>query len=99
MDSRVFAVAIPLFLAFLVVEIRLARRRMRQNGDRLYRLHDSAASVSCGIGAQVLGALALTLPVAGYTAIYERARVATIVPSPLAWVVVLIAVDLGYWVY
>src|SRR5262245_30438650 len=99
MNARLIAVILPLLLAFVGLEIWMARRALRRTGEKLYRLHDSVASVSCGIGQQVLNALVPALPIAVYTAIYERARIATIPSSPLAWAAVLVAVDLSYWVY
>ena len=99
MNARLVSILLPVLIVFVGLEVWMARRRERRDRERYYRLHDSVASASCGIGQQALSALIATLPVAAYTAVYDRLRVATIPRSPLSWIALFIAVDLLYWVY
>src|SRR5690349_20491723 len=101
MDGRAVALAIPLFFLLIGVELLVDRRRRRRGAAPLYRFGDSIASLSCGIGQQVLQAVALTaLGVATYSFVWERARVLDLsTSSPLTWLVAFVVVDLCYWVY
>jgi sterol desaturase/sphingolipid hydroxylase (fatty acid hydroxylase superfamily) len=96
MDALVIALAIPVFFLLIALELMLARRRK----ERAFAFHDSVNSLSCGIGQQVIGLLTAAAKAAGYAFVYERFHVATISPrSPVAWIALLFAVDLAYYVY
>lgn len=96
MEAAIIALSIPFF--FLLIAIELFA--LRKNPDRRYRLHDSISSLSCGVGQQVLGIfLHLVFPLVPYAFVFSRYRLATIEASPLTWVLVILAVDLGYWTY
>jgi sterol desaturase/sphingolipid hydroxylase (fatty acid hydroxylase superfamily) len=96
MESILIVLAIPVFLAFMGLELLVARKR----GRRLYRFADSIANLGNGIGEQVIGAFALPLTVGVYAAIWAHARLATISErSVAAWVVLFFAVDLCYYVF
>jgi len=95
-DARYIALAVPFFLVLIGIELLVNRRQ----GDLRYTLHDSVASMGCGIGQQVLGLFLLSLRVGGYALVHEHLRVATLSPrSPLAWIVLIFGVDLGYYAY
>ncbi|MDB4965462.1 MAG: uncharacterized protein JWN44_1151 [Myxococcales bacterium] len=96
MDSILIVLAIPVFLAFMGLELLIARRR----GRNLYRFADSIANLGNGIGEQVIAAFALPLTFGVYAAIWAHARMATISErSVLAWVVLFFAVDLCYYLF
>lgn len=96
MDARYIALAVPFFLLLIGIELAVNRRQ----GDLRYSFHDTVTSMGCGIGQQVLGLFMLAVRVGGYALVYEHLRVATLSPrSPLAWVVLLFALDLGYYAY
>ena len=96
MDARYIALAVPFFLVLIGIELLVNRRQ----GELRYTFHDAVASMSCGVGQQVIGLLIAFVRVGGYALVYEHLRVATLSPrSPLAWIVLLFGVDLGYYLY
>jgi alkylglycerol monooxygenase len=95
-DAHFIALAVPFFFTLIGVEILVNRRR----GELAYSFHDAVGSLSCGIGQQLLGIFFVSLQIAGYAFVYDHLRVATISPrSPLAWIVLLFALDFFYFVY
>jgi len=95
-DARTIALAVPFFFLLIGAELLVSLRQ----GQRRYRFHDAVTSMSCGIGQQLLGLFIVVIEVSVYTIVYERFRVATLSPaSPLAWAVLLLGVDLGYYAY
>ena len=62
MDSRLIALAIPVFFLLIAVEAVVSRVQK----VRRYRLHDTLASLGCGIGEQVIVAFTATLAFVGY---------------------------------
>lgn len=96
MDARIIALSVPFFFALIGLEFAVLRR----SRDRRYRLHDAISSLSCGVGQQVLGAFVhLVFPLVPYLFLYSRHRVASLDPSPLTWLLLVLGVDLGYWAY
>ncbi len=96
MDARIIALSIPFFFLLIGIEFVVLRGKR----DMRYRLHDSISSLSCGVGQQVLGAFVhLLFPLVPYLFLYTRFRVTTVSPSPLTWLLIVLAVDLGYWAY
>jgi alkylglycerol monooxygenase len=95
MDTRLIALAIPFFFLMIGIEHAISRRQR----VRRYRLHDSIASLSCGIGEQVIVVFTLALSLGAYAWASEHLAVTHIpMGSPLAWVVVLVLVDHSfYW--
>lgn len=96
MDARYIALAVPFFLLLIGLELWVNRRQ----GDLRYTFHDAITSIGCGVGQQVLGLFTVAVGVGGYALVHEHLRVATVsARSPLAWLVLLFAVDLGYYAY
>ncbi|MCS6911916.1 MAG: sterol desaturase family protein [Myxococcales bacterium] len=72
----------------------------RRQGDWRYHFQDSITNLSCGIGQQVIGVFVRSGPLLVYMAVYERLRLHTFSPRSLgAWILILLLVDLCYWVY
>jgi sterol desaturase/sphingolipid hydroxylase (fatty acid hydroxylase superfamily) len=101
MDARFIAAAIPFFFVLIGVEILILRRQSRRRGrDVGYALHDSIANLSCGVGQQVIGAFYGLLTLAGYTLVYDHARLFTVSPRSIgAWVALTFALDLCYYAF
>jgi len=97
MDSRAIALAIPFFFLLIAVELAVLRARKRTEA---YVFADSIASLACGVGQQALAVLAVDgVKIAAYAAIWTWLRVTTIEPSVVTWAVLLVGVDLCYWLY
>jgi alkylglycerol monooxygenase len=95
MDARLTAIAIPFF--FLLIGVELVA--LRKDPDKRYRLHDAIASLSCGVGQQVLGAFLMLIPVGAYTLVYSHFRLTTLPATPVTWIVLFLGVDLAYWTW
>lgn len=94
MDLNYIALAIPVFLVLIGVELAFARHEQKE----FYRFNDAINDLSCGIAQQVVGIFSKVLIFAGYLWIYENFRWLEISPkSVLAWIVLLFGVDLCYY--
>lgn len=96
MDERYVALAIPVFFVSIVIELFVNLRR----GDARYRLHDTLANLSCGVGQRVFG---LALDVAAlllYSAVFTKLRVFTLSPGAAStWVLAVLLVDLCFYAF
>src|SRR5262245_21291208 len=96
MDARLIAAAIPLFFGSIGLELWLTRKRK----ERFYRLHDSIAALGCGVGQQAVLVFLQVVVLGGYVVVYDRFRIADVSPrSPLAWVALLVLVDLAFYAF
>jgi alkylglycerol monooxygenase len=96
MDARAIALSVPFFFLLIAIELFVTRRRR----ERVFAFHDSIGSLSCGVGQQAIGLVTAAAKAAGYAFVYERLHALTISPrSPLAWVALLLGVDLAYYAY
>ena len=96
MESILIVLSIPIFFAFMGLELWVARRRRMS----LYRFADSICNLGNGIGSQIIGAFALPITVGGYVLVYDHARLTTLPPhSIVVWVVLFFAVDFLYYAY
>jgi alkylglycerol monooxygenase len=96
MDARAIALSIPFFFLLIALELFVTRKR----GERVFGFHDSIGSLSCGVGQQAIGLITAAAKAAGYALVYERFHLLAISPrSPVAWVVLFLAVDLAYYAY
>lgn len=90
-----YAMAIPVFILLLGVELWVAWRR----GQRFHRFSDFVSSVGCGI-CQQMAVIFLGPPlIAGYMYLYEHLRLFTLpLNNPATWVLAYILVDFThYW--
>jgi sterol desaturase/sphingolipid hydroxylase (fatty acid hydroxylase superfamily) len=96
-NEKYVALAIPFF--FLLIGVENAVLRLR--GIRgAYRFSDSITNLSCGVGQQVLEPFLKGLSLLPYLWLYSHARIWDVSPrSPLAWIGVLLAIDLAYYLF
>ncbi len=101
MDARLITVAIPVFFALIFAErlwMDLLRRRAASGTEPVYRLHDSIADLSCGMGQQTLGLFLFVIELSAYAYLYQHLAPYKWSPrSPLAWVVLVLLIDLSYY--
>ncbi len=97
MDEKSVALAIPLFFLLIGVELLVLRaRRMRG----AYRFADSITNLSCGVGQQVLEPFLKAAALVPYTWLWTHARLFDVrADSPVAWVLLVLGVDLGYYAF
>lgn len=96
-DVDLIALAIPFFLASIAVEVLWTR----WFGPRdAYRVGDSIANISAGIGDEVVGVFISALSLVAYIALYENARLATLdIRHWGTWVFAILAVDFAYFLW
>ncbi len=88
------ALAVPVFFVLIGLELAWAKKR----GVQVYRFGDAITDLSCGITSQIVLLLWAALQLAIYEGVYEHARLVTLSPTWLAWVVAFVGVDfLYYW--
>lgn len=91
--ANILAMAVPGFLALIGLEVLAARLLHR----KVYRLNDAISDLSCGIGDQVVSALAGGLVALPYLWIYEH-RLWSPQGAGL-WALALFGKDLGYYFF
>jgi alkylglycerol monooxygenase len=96
MEEKYVALAIPFFFLLIGIELLVVRGRP----ELRYNFSDSITNLSCGVGQQVLEPFLRGLGLAAYIFLYETARVFTVPASSIVgWVVLLVAVDLSYYLF
>ena len=96
MDALLIVLAIPAFFVLIGIELLIAKLR----GRRVYRFQDAVNSLSAGIGQQAVGIFMVGWVIGGYVFFYDHLAVTTIPKeSWVAWVVLLFAVDLAYYLF
>lgn len=96
-NEKYVALAIPFF--FLLMGVEIVALRMR--GIRgAYRFSDSITNLSCGVGQQALEPFFKGIAFVPYAWLWSHARLLDVSPrSPVAWLGVLLAIDLAYYVF
>jgi alkylglycerol monooxygenase len=88
------ALAIPVFLVAMGLELALARARRRQ----AYRLPDSLADLGCGVGQQVAGVFMAASLLAAYEWLFRRAALVHFSGgSGWPWLLAFLWVDVAYY--
>ena len=96
-DEKSVALAVPVFFLLIAVEMVVLRLMRMRRG---YRFADSITNLSCGIGQQVLEPFFKALALVPYTWLWTHARVHEVsLSSPLAWVTLIVAVDLAFYAF
>jgi sterol desaturase/sphingolipid hydroxylase (fatty acid hydroxylase superfamily) len=85
--------SIPIFFVLIGIEL-IAERISHQ---KLYRLPDAIANLSCGITSQISGLFLKVLAIGVYQFLYENYALFTWQPNWLYWVVLILLVDLAYY--
>jgi sterol desaturase/sphingolipid hydroxylase (fatty acid hydroxylase superfamily) len=95
-DEKSVALAVPFFFFLIGIELLVLRAR----GMRAYRFADSITNLSCGVGQQVLEPFLKSVALVPYTWLWTHERVFHVsASSPVAWVLLIFGIDLGYYAY
>ena len=93
MEAGEIKLAIPFFLALILIELLVG-------GRKLYRLNDSIADLGNGIGQQVMAIPLTALLVLIYSWLYEKTALTHLPRSnPWSWIVAFLLVDLAYYCF
>ena len=87
------ALSIPLFFILIGIEIAYSVYRKLN----YYRLNDSIANLSQGIGSQLVGLFLKTATFFGYLYIFDHWRVYTFPATFLTWLLLFLGVDFFYY--
>ncbi|MFD0941384.1 sterol desaturase family protein [Pedobacter boryungensis] len=87
------ALSIPIF--FILIGIELAYTFYKKLG--YYRINDSIANLSQGIGQQITGLFMKTVLFFGYTYIFEHWRLFNLPDTIWTWIILFIGVDFFYY--
>jgi sterol desaturase/sphingolipid hydroxylase (fatty acid hydroxylase superfamily) len=93
--SRLIAYAVPVFVLLLLIEVRLATRRLPP-GARGYQRRDTWASLSMGVANVVIAALTKSFALGVFFAAYQF-RVFEMGTGAAAWVLLFFAEDFCYY--
>jgi len=91
-DARLIAIAVPFFFLAIGIEAFFTRKW----ADPAYRLYDSLANLSCGIGQQVLGMVLEVVVVGAYFATSKKFALAHW-SGVTGWIIAILGVDFAYY--
>jgi alkylglycerol monooxygenase len=94
MHYQLLALAIPLFVVFMVLEFLVARKKKLP----YFNLHNSIANISIGVAERLLDVLVTGLFFFFYDHLQKHYGLFQIKDSPLVWILLLLSTDLiWYW--
>lgn len=93
MGPNLIAMAIPLFLVGIVIELAVARAK----GVQVYRTGDAMADMGCGISQQLMSLFVSTATLTALYAWLENYKLFTIPTAWLPWVLAVLGVEFAYY--
>jgi sterol desaturase/sphingolipid hydroxylase (fatty acid hydroxylase superfamily) len=96
MELNPIGIAVPFFVLLILIEMGIAKLKKR----RIFRLNDSIADMSCGLGEQLIGIFIHAPILAGYAWFQsEFGQRHFALDDPMTWVVGMFGVDFMYYWY
>lgn len=93
MGPNLIALAIPLFLVGIVIELAVARFR----GVKVYRQGDAMADMGCGIAQQLMSLFVSAAALSALYAWLAQYKLFTLPTAWLPWVVAILGVEFAYY--
>ena len=93
MKTNYIALSVPIFFILIGIELAYTFYKKLQ----YYRLNDSIANLSQGIGSQLVGLFMKTVLFVGYMYIFEHWRLFEIPNTIWTWIILFIGVDFFYY--
>lgn len=93
MNLNPIVLSIPIF--FLLMGIELVIERISH--QKLYRLNDTVANLSCGVTSQVSGLFMRILAIGVYVLFYENFALFELRQNWLYWIVLFLLADMAYY--
>lgn len=93
MNLNPIVLSIPIF--FILIGIELLVERFSH--QKLYRLPDAIANLSCGITSQLSGLFLKVLGIGVYTILFQKFAFFTLEPNWIYWIALILLVDLAYY--
>ena len=92
MSPNPIVLSIPIFFLLIGIELLIER----YTHQKLYRLPDTIANLSCGITQQLSGLFLKIFAVGAYQYLFEHYTLFTWERNGLYWLVLFLLVDLAY---
>lgn len=93
MDINPIVLSIPVFFILIGIEIIIERF----TNQKLYRLPDAIANLSCGITSQLSGLFLAIIAIGIYQFIFEKAALLSLNKNWLYWFALILLVDFAYY--
>lgn len=93
MKFNPIVLSIPIFFLLMGVEILIER----WSHQKLYRLNDSVANLSCGITQQISGLFLRVLAIGVYVFVYDHFALFTLPVNWIYWVSLFLLADMAYY--
>lgn len=93
MNLNPIVLSIPIFFILMSVEIVIERI----SHQKLYRLNDTVANLSCGITSQLSGLFMRVLAIGVYTFLYDHFALLTLPVNWFYWLSLFLLADLAYY--
>ena len=87
------ALSVPVFFVLILAELLWSLHK----GLKLYRINDSIANISCGIGQQLTDIVFKSILFFAYVYCYEHFRLFTIPQTWYSWILLFLGVDFCYY--
>lgn len=93
MNFNPIVLSIPIF--FILIGVELVFERISH--QKLYRLNDTVANLSCGITSQLAGLFMRVLAIGVYVVLYENFALFQLTPNGLYWLALFLLADMAYY--
>lgn len=93
MNLNPIVLSIPIFFILMGIELLIERI----SHQKLYRLNDTVANLSCGITSQVSGLFMRVLAIGVYVVLYENFALFTLTPNWFYWLMLFLLADMAYY--
>jgi alkylglycerol monooxygenase len=93
MNFNPIVLSIPIFFILIGIEL-IVERFINQ---KLYRLPDAIANISCGITSQLSGLFLTVIGIGAYQFVFEHAALFTLSRNWLYWLALFLLVDFAYY--
>ncbi len=93
MNLNPIVLSIPIFLILIGIELVIERI----SHQKLYRLNDTVANLSCGITSQLSGLFMRVLAIGVYVVLYENFAMFTLTPNWFYWLMLFLLADMAYY--
>lgn len=93
MNLNPIVLSIPIFFILMGIELFIERI----SHQKLYRLNDTVANLSCGITSQVSGLFMRVLAIGVYVVLYDNFALFAFTPNWFYWLMLFLLADLAYY--
>lgn len=93
MNLNPIVLSIPIFFILMGIELLIER----VSHQKLYRLNDTVANLSCGITSQLSGLFMRIFAIGVYVVLFENFALFTLTPNWFYWLMLFLLADMAYY--